>query len=385
MNGVRKIFRHVKGSVCARDLAHNLAHNLVLGFTFCLALAGFTAPQANADEAGASLTRFIEINAQPVRWNPENRTDIKAGELEYSGGLELTSPDKAFGGWSGLAVSTDGAMLVAVSDEAHWLSAQIIYDEKGRLAGLADARMAPLRDLKGKPITSKNMGDAEGLAITGNDPSKGEAYVSFERHHRIWRYDLGHSGFDAVPSQIVTERRLGGMPANSGIEAIATLLPETGGDTQRLIALSEDGRNANGERKAFLIEGRKVERLTTKLDEPFKPTDIARLPNGDFLILERSYSPLAGPGMSLRQVPGSDVEAGAALEGRLLMRANHRNMIDNMEGLAVRAGDKGEVLVYVMSDDNYSPLQKTLLMMFRLKLAPAEGVLTLPHSPTKAE
>lgn len=380
MNGVRKIFRHVKGSISARDLACNL----VLGFTFCLALAGVTAPHASADEA-ASLTRPIEINAQPVHWNPKERNDIKAGELEYAGGLELKSPDEAFGGWSGLAVSADGAMLVAVSDEAHWLSAQIIYDEKGRLAGLADAHMAPLRDLKGKPITSKVMGDAEGLTITGTDPSKGEAYVSFERLHRVWRYDLGKNGFDAVPSQIVTERRLGGMPANSGIEAITTLLPERGGDTQRLLALSEDGRNASGERKAFLIEGRKVERLATKLDEPFKPTDVARLPNGDFLILERSFSLLAGPGMELRQVSGADLRAGATLEGRLLMQANNRNMIDNMEGLAVRAGDKGEVLIYVMSDDNYSPIQKTLLMMFRLKLAPAEGVLTLPHTPTKAE
>lgn len=377
MNGVRKIFRHIKGSVSAR--------NLVWGFSFCLVLAGLSASQASADEAGASLTRSIEISAQPVRWNPKDRNDLKAGELEYAGGLELTSSDKSFGGWSGLAVSADGAMLVTVSDQAHWLSAQIIYDEKGRLSGLADGHIAPLRDLKGKPITSKNMGDAEGLAITGMDPNKGEAYVSFERHHRIWRYDFRTAGFDAVPSQTVTQRRLGSMPANSGIEALATLLPETGGDTQRLLALSEDARNPNGTRKAFLIEGRKVERLATKLDDPFKPTDVARLPNGDFLVLERSFSLLAGPGMELRQVTGTDLRAGATLEGRLLMRTNNRNTIDNMEGLAVREGNKGEILVYVISDDNYSALQRTLLLMFRLKLAPADGVLTLPHTPKAAE
>ncbi len=381
MNGVRKIFRHVKGSASARDLACNLA----LGLFLALAVAGLSAPEARAADATASLIRPIELNAQPLRWNPEDRNDIKAGELEYAGGLELTSTDKAFGGWSGLAVSADGAMLVAVSDEAHWLSAQIIYDEKGRLAGLADAHMAPLRDLKGRPIASKVMGDAEGLAITGADPITGEAYVSFERHHRVWRYDFAAKGFDAVPSQIVTERQLGGMPGNSGIEALTTLLPETGGDNQPLLALSEDARNNSGERKAFLIEGRKVERLTTKLDDPFKPTDVARLPNGDFLILERSFSLLAGPGMELRQVSAADVSAGATLDGRVLMQANNRRMIDNMEGLAVRADEKGEVLVYVMSDDNYNTLQKSLLMMFRMKLAPAEGVLTLPHSPTAAE
>jgi hypothetical protein len=68
-----------------------------------------------------------------------------------------------------------------------------------------------------------------------------------------------------------------------------------------------------------------------------------------------------------------------------------------MEGLAVRAGSEPhEVFVYLMSDNNFNTrLQHTYLMMFRLLLepeeevpsvtAPAEGVLTLPHSPTEAE
>jgi hypothetical protein len=41
--------------------------------------------------------------------------------------------------------------------------------------------------------------------------------------------------------------------------------------------------------------------------------------------------------------------------------------IDNMEGLAVRRGPKGETLLYILSDDNYSPLQRTLLLMFEVK------------------
>jgi hypothetical protein len=41
--------------------------------------------------------------------------------------------------------------------------------------------------------------------------------------------------------------------------------------------------------------------------------------------------------------------------------------IDNMEGIAVRRGPKGETLLYLISDDNFSPLQRTLLLMFELK------------------
>ncbi len=215
--------------------------------------------------------------------------------------------------------------------------------------------------------------------------------MSFERQHRIWRYDLDADGFNAVPTQIVTERQLGQLPSNGGIEAVTALSPLTGDSQQRLLALSEEGRAASGNRKAFLIEGRKAERLTIKLDKPYNPTDIARLPDGDFLVLERSYSLLAGPGMCIRLVRASEVKAGSVIEGRVLMQANNTRTIDNMEGLAVRAGEKGDVFVYVMSDDNFSDLQHTYLVMFRIKAAslsptaPPEGVLTLPHSQTKAE
>jgi hypothetical protein len=40
--------------------------------------------------------------------------------------------------------------------------------------------------------------------------------------------------------------------------------------------------------------------------------------------------------------------------------------IDNFEGLAVVRDPSGGVLVYLLSDDNYSPLQRTLLLRFRL-------------------
>ncbi|MGV8998029.1 MAG: esterase-like activity of phytase family protein [Parvibaculaceae bacterium] len=343
------------------------------------------------DKPVASLTKAIEIKSEPVRWNAEDRNDLVAGELEYAGGIIITSPDKKFGGWSSIAIGADGTTLLSVSDEATWLSAKLLYDEKGRLSGMADAHIAPLLDLKGKPIKDKATGDAEGLTVTGTDPLKSLAYVSFERHHRIWRYDLGADGFDAVPTQIVTERQLGQLPANGGIEALTVLPPLTGGLDQRILALSEEGRAASGNRKAFLIEGKKVKRLSTKVNGRYSPTDIARLPDGDFIILERSFSLLAGPGMSLRLVRASDVKAGAVIDGRILMQANNTRTIDNMEGLAVRTDDKGDVLVYVMSDDNFSKLQNTYLMMFRLKAtslsptAPPEGVLKLPRSQTKAE
>jgi hypothetical protein len=40
--------------------------------------------------------------------------------------------------------------------------------------------------------------------------------------------------------------------------------------------------------------------------------------------------------------------------------------VDNMEGIDAREGPGGETLVYILSDDNDNPLQRTYLPMFEL-------------------
>jgi len=40
--------------------------------------------------------------------------------------------------------------------------------------------------------------------------------------------------------------------------------------------------------------------------------------------------------------------------------------LDNMEGIATRKGENGETLIYLISDDNFSSFQRTILLMFAL-------------------
>ncbi|HEX7776383.1 MAG TPA: esterase-like activity of phytase family protein [Parvibaculum sp.] len=320
----------------------------------------------------------IDLSTQSVRWNPQNRSDTTAGELEWFGTIEISSEDEHFGGWSGLAVSADGSSLVAMSDEARWLSAQILYDEKGRLSGIGDGKIAPMLDLDGKPIRSKNMGDAEGLTVDGADPMHGRAYVSFERHHRIWCYDFRKDGFDARPTQLVTQRELGKLPVNEGIEALTLVKPEIGKTPASLIAITENARDPRGNVRGFMIDGRKVRRFSMRLHDPNRPTDLARLPNGDYLLLERRFSLLAGAGMQLRRIRMDDVKPGATIDGAVLLDADQHRLIDNMEGVAIRQDQKGNIWIYVISDDNFNPLQHTYLMMFKMKRDP---VVTPPHTP----
>lgn len=318
--------------------------------------------------ADEKLGEKITLHSKPVQWHPERRIDVMVGKLEWMGGVELKSDVEEFGGFSGLSISQDGARLLSVSDEGSWFTAQILYDEKGRLAGVAEGIIAPMRGLNGKPMVSEKwIADAEALSVDGADPLKGKAYVAFERSHRIWVYDLAQDGFAAKPTQLLTQRDFGKLNNNSGIEALALLPPSTDNPV-RLLAITENTRDPRNHYRAFIAEGRNIIRLAVRAHEPFRPTDVARLPNGDFLLLERRFSTLAGVGMQIRLLKADDVKAGAVLDGEVLMQADPRYSIDNMEGIAVRDDGQGGPLIYVISDDNKSPLQRTLLLMFRLKV-----------------
>jgi hypothetical protein len=42
------------------------------------------------------------------------------------------------------------------------------------------------------------------------------------------------------------------------------------------------------------------------------------------------------------------------------------HQIDNMEGLAVHRASDGAIVLTLISDDNFSPLQRTVLLQFTL-------------------
>ncbi|MBI1261639.1 MAG: twin-arginine translocation pathway signal [Rhizobiales bacterium] len=340
---------------------------------FCL--AAFLLMAALPLQAEETTPPSIELATHSLTWNSKDPADLSAGEMRFAGGIEISSSDSRFGGWSGLAVSQDGDTLVAISDTGLWLTARMLYDEKGRLSGLVQGVIAPMLDQKGKPLEGKMLGDAESLVIDGDDITRGMAYVSFERAHRIWRYDLSKNGFASLPDQLLTQNNFGRLAANGGIESLELLPPKKKGGDPRLLAITEDTLDPRGNIMAFIANGRKLTRFSLRPNGPYKPTDVARLPYGDLLVLERRFSPLSGVGMSLRLLKGASLKEGAVLSGTLLADFSQLYAIDNMEGMALRRDDEGTLWLYVISDDNFNPLQRSLLLMFRLdpkKLKPRQ-------------
>jgi hypothetical protein len=70
--------------------------------------------------------------------------------------------------------------------------------------------------------------------------------------------------------------------------------------------------------------------------------------------------------MRIRRVVLAQVKPGALLDGTVLIEAGNSHQIDNMEALAVHRNAAGETILTILSDDNLSKLQRTLLLRFAL-------------------
>lgn len=323
----------------------------VLRLVAALALAVLPLPVVAADA--------VVIQAAPVVLHPNEPERQTLGRFVYRGGLVLTAAHSEFGGLSDLSVSPDGRRIIAISDRGHWIDGNLLYDGRGRIAGIGNARLGSQPDLFGKPLLGL-AGDAEGLAVYPD----GSALVSYERRHRLWLYRPSDPPFVHPPRLVPLPRRGPEMPENGGIEALLRL---AGG---RLFALSEelmDGRDTVG----WLGDGITWEELRYRAGRDFKPTGMAQFPPGtrypgDVLVLERRFTVLDGPGARIARLRRSAIRAGAALEGEELAILRQPSTVDNFEGIAIARGPQGETLVYLLSDDNFSFMQRTLLLMFEL-------------------
>jgi hypothetical protein len=319
----------------------------------------FTAPAASAQRR-IETAQQIEIRAQQIEsFDPREPGRTRFGALTFRGGLVLTSSHKDFGGISSLRVGSDGARFLATSDKGNWLRGRIVYRD-GRPVGIADAEMSPILGPDGRPLNRRGWYDTESLAIDG-----GTVYVGIERVHEIVRFDFGKQGLRARGQPIEVPPGAKTLPHNKGLECL-DVVPRGMPNAGTLIAISERGMDSNGNILGFLIGGPSPGSFGVKRSSEFETSDCAVTPRGDLLILERRFSWMSGIAIRIRRVPLSRVVPGAVLDSPELIVADMAYQVDNMEGLSVHREADGTLVLTMVSDDNFSPLQRTLLLQFTL-------------------
>ncbi|WFP64665.1 esterase-like activity of phytase family protein [Mesorhizobium sp. WSM4904] len=323
----------------------------------CTLICAVVSPAIAAQRAPVEA---IGISARPITEFRVGRDQKQFGPLEFVGGLEMTSPSRDFGALSALRFLKPGSDFIGVADTGFWFFGTITHDADKRPSGVSNFRMQQMVDASGQPIDEKWEVDAEGLAV-----KDGIATVGFEREQRVVQFKIEPDNMKApfkTLDYLVPAREL---RQNRGFETVTHANPY-GQHQGGLVVVSEKSLDKAGNIYAAIIEGPKKGVFTVKRKGDFDITDGAFLPDGDLLLLERSFSMARGMKMRLRRIYGESVERDAVADGPVLLEADMGYQIDNMEGLDVWTRADGALMVSLVSDDNHSILQRNLYLEFIL-------------------
>lgn len=303
----------------------------------------------------------IDVHARPIpSFDTSDPSHTQFGALRYRSGLILSSAFRGFGGLSGLRLDAAGERFIAISDKAIWFTGRIVYRD-AVMVGLADVESAPMLDADGRPLAARGWYDTEAIAQDG--PT---LYVGIERVNQIVKFDFGRDGVRARAELVTTPAGVRKLPNNLGLESLVVVRKGLSLPAGTLIAISERGLNSEGNIVGFLIGGRAPGQFAVRRTGDYDISDAALLPSGDLLVLERKFSLLGGTGVRIRRITLGTLAPDATVDGANIFEADLGHEIDNLEGIDAHVTAEGETVLTLVSDDNFSMLQRTLLLQFTL-------------------
>jgi hypothetical protein len=218
---------------------------------------------------------------------------------------------------------------------------------------------ADIADLRQGPGTSADKGnrDVEAMAVHG-----GKLWLAFEGANQIWRYSRANwkAAASAAPPAMKD------WPANKGSEAMLRL------SDGRFILFREEETRADGTIQALLFEGDPAKTGTKAVPIRYRPpqgyriTDAAALPDGRLLFLNRRFGLPEAFTAKLTMAPKPGAGPIELLSGAEIAHFQLPGPVDNMEALSVTR-ENGRTIVWLASDDNLNPIQRTILLKLGLR------------------
>lgn len=328
-----------------------------------LGVAGGIALAEGKPETRGMAVNAIGVDARPLAgFDKSNPAMTRFGRLEWRGGVVLSSSSRHFGGWSGLSIEANGQRFLAISDAGTWMSGELTY--RGRqVAGVAASRIGPLLATDKKALSRARDRDAEAISLLEGNTQKGTALISFEGNDRIGRFALSPNGIGAPSAYLSVPAEVKKIRSADGFEAVAVL--QGGPHKGSVVAFAERLLPNEKSHSGWIWVSGAPKRFSLSDVGGFDITDAVGLPDGSVVVLERRFRWTEGVKMRLRLLNAADIKPGAKLTGETLIEADLNQEIDNMEGIAAHRGADGEIILTLISDDNFNPfLQRTLLLQF---------------------
>lgn len=293
----------------------------------------------------------IDLTATPVSVGEAAQIARRIPEtVSISGAWELASSNSNVGGLSGLALlpASEGGGLLSVSDAGAFVWVGLENDAP------SGAKISYMQGSDGAMLTGKTEGDAEGLVW-----SDGLALVSFERSFRIEAFALSACGSAARAARVANlpGRHNGrNIDENQGPEALFL-------EADGALGFGYEGMLGTSPLGRVLADG------TAEWTGDTAPApglhglvgrEIVPLPDGTARTIEmfRAWDPLQGNRIRLTWGTGED-------ETLTLSRPL---LVDNFEGIAAEALSDQLIRVWIVSDNNFSASQKTLLYALDIRI-----------------
>lgn len=286
--------------------------------------------------------------------------EAKAGPLEITGIWELASDHPFFGGFSGLVhigkpVGSDKDLLLLGSDRGLVMRLPLSeHDPRAQSAKLA----AYWRGFDADPPLI----DLEALAY---DPADGTLWAAYEGANTILR-----QRGDARKQSSFEWREPGSMSDwrwNSGPETMVRLR-----DGRFLVIAEGRGRPDGGGPRShpgLLFASDPVEPqspLEFRFAAPpeYAPVDATALPDGRVLILLRRvrWGVPVRFDAAIAIADPSKIEAGEVWSGEIIAPLAGPLLAENFEGIAYARDRREAGSIFIVSDDNFSAFQQTLLV-----------------------
>jgi hypothetical protein len=306
---------------------------------------------ASGEQPSLHFDGEAEMSAMRVALDSADPKQMRAGSLTYLGGVRLTSPQAAFGGFSSMQIVGDRFTLL--SD-----GGQIVRFRMG-----ADFKPHNLQvgALTAGPGTGWLKSERDSESQTSN-PATGQVWVGFEHFNAIWRYDAaGRAEAHAEPAAMAD------WSSNGGPEAMARLA------SGQFLVISETTRPEGGKgREGVIFSGdptdpkAKAHGFVYHPPEGYDPTDMTELPDGRVLVLNRRVSLADFFTAKLVLIDRGAIRPGASVTGREIATLAKPLLHDNFEALAVTQ-EAGATIVWIASDDNREWFEQSLLLKFRLE------------------
>ncbi|TFI59936.1 esterase-like activity of phytase family protein [Sphingomonas parva] len=281
------------------------------------------------------------VSFEPLEW----RGRRPVGPLRWLGAWRLESNDWRFGGLS--AMHVENGKVLAVSDSGWMIRFPLVDEGPGR------ATISPLPGRLGATARKPDR-DVESLVVHGR-----YLWLGMERKNAVWR-------FAGPVWQEDGRARPAGMAKWSENRGAETMVRLRDG---RFLVIAEGARNGLSEVLIFLGDpatpGTTAIRMRYKPPQGYRVTDGALLPDGRVLLLHRRTKLFEGITAKLALADLSAAKQGDLLVPQEIAALAPPQPVDNMEALSVTR-ENGRTIVWIASDDNYMPLQRTLLLKFAL-------------------